>query len=70
MLKNPLKYHIINIICPYIYDEINNIKIINEYSENEKKFNDLKDEAIKLNNKINDLISIFNKMITQINISI
>ena len=63
MLKSPLKYHKeeinINNICSYIYDEINDIKKITGYSENEKKFNDLKDEAIKLNNKINDLISIY-----------
>ena len=63
MFKSTLKYHKeeinINNICSYIYDEINDIKKITGYSENEKKFNDLKDEAIKLNNKINDLISIY-----------
>ena len=63
MLKNPFKYHKedidINKICSYIYDEINDIKKINGYSENEKKFNDLKNEAIKLNNKINDFISVY-----------
>ena len=59
MLKSPFKYHNkedidINKIYSYIYDEINGIKKINGYSENEKKFNDLK--TIKLNNKINDFI--------------
>ena len=73
MLKNPLKYHKqeidLNKIYECVYNKIKEIKSLDGYIKNNKTISDLKNDIIKLEKKIEDLIISFENYFLENNIN-